>query len=50
MERPTVEFREVVVDAEDAADAKVKALSTEFDELQLDDWVWVSQPRRRSMT
>jgi hypothetical protein len=38
MERPTVEFREVVVDAEDAADAKVKALSTEFDELQLDDW------------
>ncbi len=38
MERPTVEFREVVVEADNADDAKLKALLTEFDELQLDDW------------
>jgi hypothetical protein len=38
MEWPTVEFREVVVEADDADDAKLTALSTEFDEPQLDDW------------
>jgi hypothetical protein len=51
MERPTVEFREVVVEADDADDAKLTALSTEFDEPQLDDWVnRTTRASRRSMT
>ncbi len=38
MERPVMEFREVCVEAENADDAKEKALSAEFDEDQLEDW------------
>ena len=38
MERPVMEFREVCVKADDIDDAKVRALSSEFDEHLLDDW------------
>ncbi len=38
MERPVMEFRSVCVEAADEDDAKVQALSADFDEMQLDDW------------
>jgi hypothetical protein len=38
LERPVMEFRTVVVEAEDEEAAKQMALTAEFDEAQLDDW------------